>query len=393
MKEIKARMFVVNEHTYRKSKESGIVSVRIPLNKKNIDHKAPSTQFVSSTNSMLADILQIEKGDYIFFWCEKNQDSYKSNIIGVYRVISDPYYKFDDNDDIAPFKIKIEEAYHFEKAITEYDLLNSPYIKENLWNIIGKKVCGKSRGTIQITKPEIKVLIDLLIGMNPNYTFIPQDESRFIDLPCTLSSGEELPQPLKFNYHTGKKLQKPEIDKLYTYNMYNYNHFNESGKLYDEKSFEAMFNFELKNRNSAFFNQIGINPDKVIWFANYLPYSLDQTEMDYFIIESEDGISYSKVYVIEFKKGMLPLDNDSHFYRAMLYSKWINDNLLNGASNTTPIVICEECPDFADPKSEEEQNFISKYNDREKESGFKVNNVKIYTITLSSDSIVFTKKR
>ena len=34
------------------------------------------------------------------------------------------------------------------------------------------------------------------------------------------------------------------------------------------------------------FSQIGIDVDKVVWYSNYLPYSIEQSEMDYVLLQS-----------------------------------------------------------------------------------------------------------
>ena len=395
---MKSRLFVVNNDTLQEAKTSCIAKVMVPLKikktKKRIRRTIPAG-FVNSLNSMMADLLQIDLGDYIFFWCEKDENSYKSTITGVYRVVSKPYFLFDNDQDIAPFKIRIEEAYHFDNYITEYDVLNSPAVKTLMWNIQGKKVSGKSRGNIQITPDEAKTLLSLLISKNSHYTFTKEDKNRFTNNSNVFANGVCLPLPLKVDLSKrGTKLSCPNIKNLSSFNIYEYVHLKKNGSLYAEKTLEGLFNQEIVNRNKTFFDQLDINVNKIIWFGNYLPYSLDATEMDYLLICSEDGENPCEAYVVEFKVGNInKIKEDTHFYRAMLYSKWANENLFNGANITTPLIICEKCPDFNNPKPKEVE-VVGFYNKLEEDhSYFGVKRVKISTIEFKGEQPKFNWKR
>ena len=214
---IKARMFVVNEDTRKEAVKTYIASFSVPrLTKDKKVTDEATKQFVSSTGSMLADILQLKIGDYFFFWCERKDQSTKSCIYGVYRIISEPFFAYKNKGkDDKPFKIYFEEAYHFKNPITEYELLNSPYIKSNLWNIRGKKTSGKSRGSTPISIEETKILIDMLIEKNKNYYFIPFNRNNVKDK--IIYNGEEQ-KPLGIDYSSrGKKLARPKT--IYKYNI------------------------------------------------------------------------------------------------------------------------------------------------------------------------------
>lgn len=83
----------------------------------------------------------------------------------MYRAVSLPFYRKDVGVN-AIFHIKISEAYVFERPINEYDVINNPYMKNKLWNIIGKKVAGKPRGSSPVTPEEMQFLIQSLIDAN-----------------------------------------------------------------------------------------------------------------------------------------------------------------------------------------------------------------------------------
>jgi hypothetical protein len=174
---MKGRMFVVNSQTLISTQSTMIASIFAP--------QPNGEKWLSTISDIMADMLQIEIGDYIFLW-ETSSEAQKSRIHGVYRAISKPYYECADANDTAPFKIHIEKAYDFENPIDEYDVLNCPYIKSSMWTIIGKKVKGKSRGTSPLSQDEIKNLITLLIGKNPNYSYVEFDATRVLNVPTEL---------------------------------------------------------------------------------------------------------------------------------------------------------------------------------------------------------------
>lgn len=76
---MKGRMFVVNSETIEKTKKQNIVSVISP----NFQNK----RWVQTLSDIMADMLQVEIGDYIFLW-ETSEKGNKSRIHGVYRAIS-----------------------------------------------------------------------------------------------------------------------------------------------------------------------------------------------------------------------------------------------------------------------------------------------------------------
>ena len=318
---MKSRLFVVDHNT---------LDVTINTNIASINVTKLGNKWLKTIADLMADMLQIEIGDYIFLWERKNKNQ-KSRIHGVFRAVSKPFYQCLSSNDKAPLKIYIEKAYDFANPIDEYSVLNNPYIKSDLWTIIGKKVAGKSRGTTPLSPKESSYLITLLYGLNPTAKYKRWNRSRII----------QVQNPLAITYPTTGANTKPV--SLIAFNPNSLHFFDSTGNVAFEKVLETIFNQEMTNRNQAFFAPLGITTSKVLWYSNYLPYSVEQSEMDYVVIESEDGINYSKVFVIEFMKTTLDKD---HINRCLLYSKWVNDTLCLGANVVNPIIICRESVDF-----------------------------------------------
>ncbi len=362
----KGRLFVVDSESLEMTIKTNVVSIKTP--------EPTGKQWLKTVADIMADMLQIEIGDYIFLW--KTGSNYqKSRIYGVYRAISEPYYKMNTANDLFPFKIKIEQAYIFNNPLVEYDLLNCPYIKTTMWTVLGKKVAGKSRGTSPLSPDEVGKIITLLIGRNPEYKFIEPSEERVV----------KVEEPLRIDYsNIGSNRQPESLIELYPNRL---NFFKSNYEIYYEKILETVFNQELTRKNDKLFKQIGVNVEKIIWYSNYLPYSIEQSEMDYLMIESEDGYNPSHYYLLEFMKNKI---DESHIRRCLMYSKWIDNTLALGEKITTPIIICQKCPDFnsANKKVKELNDIISEY-----EHEYNTKELKVYIYSFSADGPQFVLKR
>ncbi len=346
------------------------------------DVKKNNRSWLRTITDIASDMLQMEIGDYIFLW-ERVEDKSsekikKSTIYGVYRVASDPYYV---NTDEAPFKIKIDVAYKFEKGISEYDVLNNPFLKKVLWNIVGKKVAGKARASSPLTFDEVQCLIEHLIDVNNGqYEYIKPNSD----------SNEKVDNPLEINLlaNTDNPIYKKLSDLTHPNTI---SYVNKDGGLWCEKVLEGIFNQEIRKRNKSFFKVFGIDVENVVWFSNYLPYSIERSEMDYLIMTSEDGFCIDKIFLIEFQIGKVDKD---HIQRTLYYTKWINEMLAYGRSITQPILIgshypssSKELPPFID---DQEHIFFGKYDNSKYVPKKKL---LIYSYSIENGKISFSRQR
>ena len=367
---MKSRLFVVDENTIKDTKNDLIASVMSP------DFSNP--QWLKTLADIMADMLQVEIGDYIFLW-ERGSKENKSRIHGVYRAISKPYYEMKGAEDNAPFKIHIEKAYEFKNPVDEYEVLNNPYNRNPVWTIIGKKVAGKARGSTPLSLEETQFLITSLIDKNSDWKYYPY-------------SGKVIgvSNELEICYSRMGKADMPSgRESLDIKNIC----FVNNNDIPYEKILETIFNQEFSKKNAKFFEQIDIVIDKVKWFSNYLPYSIEQSEMDYVIMESEDNENISRITVIDFQKAAV---DDDHIRRVMLYSKWINDTLAYGCSVTRPVIICKSSYDFIN--GETKQSRIEKLEKMEKgisecKDKYNVKDLEIYEYDFSHGQPSFTKKK
>lgn len=365
----KGRMFVVDNDTINYVRENNILYVKAP--------EPTNAEWLKTIADIMADMLQMEIGDYAFLWETKGKDQ-KSRIYGVYRIISKPFYECKSDKTEYPFRIYVEKAYDFKEPIDEYDVLNNPYIKNSMWTMVGKKIAGKPRGTTPVSIEEIKALILLLKENNTDYKYIPFDNER---VKC-------VKKPLQIDYE--KTDDNPKVKKLSDF------HPNDLSYLWDksyfvryEKILETIFNQEMSNRNQKFFKQIGVDVSKVIWFSNYLPYSIERSEMDYVIIQAEEKNVIDKIFLIEFQKNKVDVD---HIRRAYMYSRWINETLGYGTNITKPIIVCEKYLKLNKDKSIfkydiQTNELLNKYEKNEKQK------LEIYTYDFSKSSLILKKCR
>lgn len=368
---MKSRLFVVDSASYANTVSTGIASIIVP--------SLTGQYWLKTVADIMADMLQIEIGDYIFLWEEKSGNQ-KSRIHGVYRAISKPYYYCNSSKDDAPFKIHIEKAFDFTNPVDEYDVLNNPYIKNSMWTIIGKKVAGKSRGSTPLSMEETNNLFKLLISKNPKYTFYDYNPDHIIPVM----------QPLQISYaiYGPTKSQTRQ-----TLNPNALAYFDSKYNVKYEKILETIFNQELTNKNASFFKPLGINVDMVMWYSNYLPYSIERSEMDYVVMESDDNNTVTKISLIEFIKDSI---DETHIQRACLYSKWLNETQGLGGKISRPIIVCKESPDFingeTDGRKKPRLNRLTQViSTAEKEND--TNPLEVYVYSINAAGVTFTKKR
>lgn len=362
-----ARLFVVDGESFESTRSDKIVGARLP----DIINK----QWIKTFHDMLADILQVQIGDYIFLWRNK-EDGEKNRIYGVYRAISKPFFYVNPKSKQAEFRIHIETAYDFPEPLSEYDVLNNPYNRIMPWNVIGKKISGKARATTPLSPDEEEALITMLKGINPDRKYHPFDESHII----------EVQNPLKISYelHGSNPSQLKHFSEIDPSCICS---FNQNYRPQFEKVLEAVFNQEMRSKNEQFFNQLGIDVKKVVWFCNYLPYSIEQSEMDYLIMESDDGRAITQIYVLEFQLDNVDTD---HVMRSLMYSKWVSETLAKGSDIVKPVVISEKSPDFISGHGKRKENLDAKIIEIEQQYDKRVS---IYEFEFDNDGAHFTKKR
>lgn len=392
----KARLFVVDENSLKSVKETNIVSAKVPdlrKKKKGSRRKSLGSKWQQTVVDLAADMLQIEVGDFIFLWQTKNDgsegESHRSRIFGVYRAISKPFFRMDSDKDEYPFKVCVELAYDFEKAVDEYDVMNSPLTKGAVWTIWGKKIAQKSRASTPLTMEGVQYLITLLMWKNEGqYKFTEWDPSR----------EDELNPPLKLCVaYDGEQHSIDDSSRKSFWNQINPNTLpvlKKDGALIYEKVFEALFNQKIVERDENFFQQLNISVKKVIWNANYLPYSFEKNEFDYLLMESDDLHNVSKYILIEFMTSKIDVD---HVRRCYLYSEWLNGTYGASKNVVRPILICSGYLSSTDKevlkkkRASKQLECLELLEEFERRGGMSL--LEVYTYSVKDAVFTFTKVR
>lgn len=190
-----------------------------------------------------------------------------------------------------------------------------------------QKTGGKSRASTPLSKYETEYLIHSLIDKNSSYQFYPSNpQNTYTNLNNELNN-------FCFSIGTNE-------DSFVNIILNNIIH--RDGEFFRyEKSMEMLFNWLLKTRNTIVCNQLNIDVRKISWFANYLPYGIERSEIDYMVMLSEDAHNDSECKIIEFQTGNL---DEDHLKRVFLYSKWAKENIFKGKQIVTPVIICKGLP-------------------------------------------------
>lgn len=332
------RLFVVDSDSWEITKKFNIAATG------KTDVKL-GKNYIKTVYDLMSDILTLNQGDLVFFWEKYNQRTDKSGrgIIGVYEVISDPYYDttkkvIDENiylDESYPFRIDIREIISFDKHLSEYYLFSRPDVRSKVWNLIGKKVGGKARGSVPLTPLECEMLIHLLSEINGGIILSSMDtpidklnHNKYLDVK--LNIGLTNPN----NYKDAPQLNELDFSKIPTVDD-----TKRDPKKYEvtqEKILEAWLSKNIRS-NSNLEKLFG--PKEYIgWYSSYLPYSLDQKEMDFMVFHNHPKHNFlMRISLVELKKGIIGKDAVEQVCN---YFNWAELNLVPGTKSIIqPIII------------------------------------------------------
>ena len=106
-----------------------------------------------------------------------------------------------------------------------------------------------------------------------------------------------------------------------------------------EKAIECILNQLFRDRRNDKLAELDIVREDVMWYANYLPYGLEGTQIHYMVMESVDGLAVNRIDVIELQRDKIDID---HIDKCLKYSKWVAESVTNGKNIVRPVIICRE---------------------------------------------------
>jgi hypothetical protein len=279
---------IVNSDTLENVKNTGYVSI---IASKDGDF------LLKTISDQFADLLNVKKGDKIFFWLIANKKLKTQNLGFVGYAVANGNAIFVKNDEF-PYKIPISEINTYSNPLSEREALSLNREKK-LWNIIGKKSLGRGRGLLHQTPFEDDILLNLLKNKSGEpeknkITSIPYECCQIEILlgKSSLTKGE-------FNKDNDNKLIK-------NWDINTFPFISENIFAY-EKTLEAYLIQKLRDNDMNFLNilrsKIGCNRWEIVWFGNYLAYGVMGGNIDLVII-LKLGNKF-KVLVIELKNEKL----------------------------------------------------------------------------------------
>lgn len=324
------RIMVVNKNSYEVTKQTNIVSIG------KIGDLGDF--YIKTIYDMMADFISLKTGDLIFFW-ESNSEEKGRGIIGVSEVISFPYFDVEDIKDkngnviisgLYPFRVKIRNVIPFNNFLSEYNLFSKPEIRNKIWNLVGKKVGGKARGSIPLTPVECEILIHLLSEINGGL------DLKNINNPTSYKYSNVDKMKVFFNdketINRPKNLKEVNLEELQTITGDRFKY---------EKILEAWLNENIESDNQDIRNIFG-KKEYLGWYANYLPYSLDKKEMDYIVYHSHKNLEILlRISLVELKKDEI---DEAAIDQVIKYAEWAFFNLTNGVKTIIQPIIIGKSP-------------------------------------------------
>ncbi|CAB3289432.1 conserved protein of unknown function [Methanocaldococcus lauensis] len=311
---IRGHVFVVNENT-------------LPIHLKY--------QFVGtgagdrdSNISLLADMLRVKEGDYIFFYIEGSENK-KGRFFGIFKSKDNKVYHLKGEDakkpnlpkkliyrkDIEPYKI-------YSEGVLEFIALDKLpiYSRELLWMLIYRKMKGK-RGNTMLFPWEVERLLNMIKDENNGNIITCKDGYDFDNQNFRIICGD------KKYYNHGESFRL---------------NFNKRD-INSETAFQAYIMQELKIENNKYYPEIfGKN---IAWIGNEVFAGAGMQKIDILTIEKADcdDILY-RIIELKYVKNNNLDDIKRAPKQLEYYIKWARDDigghLRNAKSyNTKPILL------------------------------------------------------
>jgi hypothetical protein len=299
-------IFVVDKDTYETHRKYGFCA--IGKSQKPISYEEflkPDAQ--KGHHALLADILNIQVGDLVFFYVTK--EGFK----GIYEVTQQAFFDATQIESVPasrPFRVLIKPKYHFENAVPENNLFLNPERQQIFWIWYFNKMRMFARGCTPLDPDAKDKLIELLIKHNNGTTSLHYVREDY---------------PGRNNLKEIRRLAIPYITVSQT--------------IKSEDSLRAAI-MQAFQEKSATASHIFGDFDRLEWFANQIPYHIAGNNIDvmlYHRSKSFDGIDARyQISVIELKKERASLDE---FYQLIGYCQWVGDQLANQEHNLVQPVL------------------------------------------------------
>lgn len=278
---------IVNQETVEYMIMKGCICTRGDLKSK----------WIQTTSDIFSDVLATREGDLVFPWIVKGNASGNLGFKYQFKISGKPFFAKGEE---YPVCIPLERTgLEYENPLSESEALDL-WGRELLWNVIGKKSLRWGRSLTHQTPMEDKKMIELLDDKNPQ----GPKEIRLGKCipggtPITISALQDKLDP-KLKQVLGSISAENRLSNLDLSGIPW-----RKGKLFStEKTLEAwiMENID-KPETRTFKEQLFLEVFPITWFANYLPFGVQGSNIDVVILQ-EDA-KRKIVNIVELKKGSL----------------------------------------------------------------------------------------
>ena len=275
---MRGHVFVVNEDT-------------LPIHLKYQFVGTGAGEKYNNNVSLMADMLRVKEGDYIFFYIEGNNNK-KGRFFGVFKAKDNNVYHSTDDDAKSPdltkkliYRKEIEPYKVYSEGVLEWIALDKLpiYSRELLWMLIYRKLKGK-RGNTMLFPWETERLLNMI-----------KDENNGQTITCNSYDFDKI----NFKIQCGNKKSSHNHGKNIKLN------FNKRD-INNETAFQAYIMQELNAENNKYLPEIFGN--HIVWIGN----------------EVFAGAGMQKIDVLTIEK----TDEDDYLYR-IIELKYINNNNIN----------------------------------------------------------------
>ncbi len=275
-------------------------------------------KWVKTLWDLLSDILSLRQGDLVYFLRYQSERREAESILGQWEVSGSAL--FDERNWCSTlenyvFRVKLEENKKWGYYLPTDYIFSQPRDFGYLWSLGGKKALGRGKSLTSLPAGAEKALDNLLERFEKEEDWKKEkfDDSFQGRKAEEYREGEKslrLDEDWFFGLFENEQNNNPtKPTKLTSDVIESLPVANSENLLIFEKVLEAWFSMFIdKDPLKSFWEDLGLDQDKILWFSNYLPLTVSGKNAD-FVILLDDGeengtVNYNLV-VIELKRDYL----------------------------------------------------------------------------------------
>ena len=299
---------IVNQKTVKQMISEGCISTRGDLKKR----------WIKTTADIFSDVLAVRKGDLVFPWIVKGDKSENVGFKYVFKVFGPAFFVKGRE---YPVCVPLEpEGLEFKNPLSEAEALDL-WDRKLLWNAIGKKSLGRGRSLTHQTPMEDKRMLELLHKKNPlGPKKIKLGKCITTETLITIDTSIE-----KWKPELKQRLQNTTAKERISNLELNGIPWRKGEFFIVEKALEAWIMENIDKENGKEFREVAFeNNWPITWFANYLPFGVQGSNIDVVVLQERGREKIANVIELKVK----PLNGKGYVeaaYQAINYGIFIKN--------------------------------------------------------------------